>query len=146
MQENIKPLSQIAFIDFISSIWVMNSCASTLVYAPLLRACPAQQTETNNNSLKYLCLQRLSKGVCVSVWVLCVCVFRSGTINFPALCTLHKRKGFSLFFPFACRLFPSLSLSALPQIHTVIKVVRYINQSLYHFVTGIQKKPLVFVV
>lgn len=83
--------------------------------------------------------------VCVCVG-LCVCVFRSGTINFPALCTLRKRKGFSLFFPFACRLFPSLSLSALPQIHTVIKVVRYINQSLYHFVTGIQKNPLVFVV
>lgn len=75
MQENIKSLSQIAFIDFISSIWVMNSCASTLVYAPLLRACPAQQTETNNNSLKYLCLQRPSKGVCVSVWVsVCVCL------------------------------------------------------------------------
>lgn len=135
MQENIKSLSQIAFIDFISSIWVMNSCASTLVYAPSLRACPAQQTETNNNSLKYLCLQRPSKGVCGSV-----CVFRSGTINFPALCTLHKRKGSSLFFPFACRLFPSLSLSALPQIHTIIKVVRYVNQSLYRFVTGIKKK------
>lgn len=70
MQENIKSLSQIALIDFISSIWVMNLCASTLVYAPLLRAfSPAQQTETNNNSLKYLCLQRPSKGVCVCLEV-----------------------------------------------------------------------------
>lgn len=55
------------FIDFISSTWVMNWSPSPPQTAVSLWAHPAQQTETNNNSLKYLCLQRESVCVCVSV-------------------------------------------------------------------------------
>lgn len=46
----------------------MNLCPFILetVLALILRACPAQQTETNNNALKYLCPQR--ECVCQSGW------------------------------------------------------------------------------